>query len=66
MVERIAALASSDLADVISRSDVLVVSHNTDAYRKAITERPAHVDVIDLVRLFAEPPIGTGYQGISW
>lgn len=66
VVERIAALASSDLADVISRSDVLVVSHNTDAYRKAITERPAHVDVIDLVRLFAEPPIGTGYQGISW
>lgn len=66
LIEKVAALACSDVNELIDRSDVLVVSHATDAYRKAITERPSHVDVIDLARLFAEPPRGDGYQGISW
>ncbi len=53
-------------ADLTEESDVVVVSHATDEFRKAVKERRPGVHVLDLARLFPTPPSDPTYQGIAW
>jgi hypothetical protein len=45
---------------------VVIVSHATDEFRRAIASRPKHVHVLDLARLYQELPQEGNYQGIGW
>lgn len=54
-------------ADELMQScDVVVVSHATEDFRRAVKARPQAVHVIDLARLFKELPVDKNYQGIAW
>ena len=52
--------------DLLEASDVLVVSHSTDAFRNVVARREPHQRVIDLVRLDREINERPSYQGICW
>lgn len=54
-------------ADELMRNcEVVVVSHATDHFRKAVTDRPKNVEIIDLARLFKSLPQDSAYRGIAW
>lgn len=46
--------------------EVVVVSHATEIFRRAVQQRPTGVEIIDLARLFKSPPQDQTYQGIAW
>ncbi len=52
--------------ELVGWADVVVVSHATPAFRKAVSERAPHVHVLDLARLFKELPDDATYEGIAW
>jgi GDP-mannose 6-dehydrogenase len=53
--------------DVLAAADVIVVANVSPRFREASTHFEARHTVIDLVRLWTEPPAGCGeYIGISW
>ncbi|MDJ0614896.1 MAG: UDP-glucose/GDP-mannose dehydrogenase family protein [Rhizobiaceae bacterium] len=52
--------------DVMAESDVVVVSQNNQRFVQLVVSNLHQVKVVDLVRLFPEPPIFTGYYGIGW
>jgi len=52
--------------DVISQSDVIVVTQNTPEIQKLVASAFGRVEIIDLVRIFKEAPGFQGYQGIGW
>jgi GDP-mannose 6-dehydrogenase len=60
-----AALQSS-LGDVMAWADVIIVAHATDAFRQAVQKRQPHVYIVDLARLFPQPPTDPAYEGIGW
>jgi GDP-mannose 6-dehydrogenase len=66
LMDELETLCVGSAEDLIATSDVLVVSHATDAFRTAVLARPKHVRVLDLVRLFKEVPAERSYQGIAW
>jgi GDP-mannose 6-dehydrogenase len=64
--ERLPELLQPTLVLVTSRVDALVVGHATDLFRDAVHSRRADQTVLDLARLFAQPPVGPNYHGIAW
>ncbi len=52
--------------ELIANSDVVVVSHATEEFRKAVEARDRKVHVLDLARLFKQLPNDATYQGIAW
>jgi GDP-mannose 6-dehydrogenase len=58
-------MMSPSAGQVLENSDLLLVSHRTDGYRKLVAANPG-VQVVDLVRLFDRLPAGEGYEGIGW
>lgn len=65
-LERLPQLLKGDARALIASSDVVVVSHATDEYRRALTARPANVEVLDLVRLFGDCSKQSRYEGVAW
>lgn len=59
-------LAVSSAEELVKNSDVVVVSHATDAFRRAVSARRETVHVLDLARLFRVLPKGEAYHGIAW
>jgi GDP-mannose 6-dehydrogenase len=51
---------------LVAQCDVIVVSHATDEYRRAIAARAPDTHVLDLVRLFEKPALLKNYDGIAW
>ena len=66
LMDKLEALTVSSASELMLDCDVVVVSHATRQFREAVADRPAHVDIIDLARLFKDRVAETGYQGISW
>ena len=66
VMDRMAQLATTSAADLTDDADVIVVSHATDAYRRAVMHRPQGCSVIDLARLFDGRPADPDYHGIGW
>jgi len=66
LMDALEGMAMPDAAALVACSDIIVVSHATDEFRAAVRARPAHVHVLDLVRLFKERPEDPAYEGIAW
>lgn len=66
LMDRLETLCVSRLDDLMDQVDVVVVSHATDEFRRVVRERNPEIAVLDLVRLFADVPVETNYQGIAW
>lgn len=66
LMDQLEDIVIEDLDELLSQSDVLVVSHATDEFREAVKRRRYGTMVIDLARLYAEPPSDPYYDGISW
>lgn len=66
LMDNLEQITTKDIDELIECSDVVVVSHATNEFRKAVRERPKHVHVLDLARLFRELPDDPQYEGIAW
>lgn len=66
LMDKLPEVLRPSIDDVLDSCDVVVVSHARDDYRRAILHRRKGIQVIDLVRLFAELPDDPDYHGISW
>ncbi|MGE0699585.1 MAG: nucleotide sugar dehydrogenase [Hyphomicrobiaceae bacterium] len=66
LMDELEAITVADAAHLVASSDVVVVSHATADFRKAVEQRPQSVCVLDLARLFKSPPLDETYQGIAW
>ncbi len=66
LMDELQAMTVADAATLMADCDIVVVSHATDAFRKAVRERPAGVQILDLARLFKELPDDATYHGIAW
>jgi len=65
-VEALPEIMCAQGQDVISQSDVIVVTQNTPEIQKLVASAFGRVEIIDLVRIFKEQPNFQGYQGIGW
>jgi GDP-mannose 6-dehydrogenase len=54
------------LAEVRQRADVIVVTQKIPKYQDFVKEILSEKEVIDLVRLFADPPQSPNYSGLLW
>jgi GDP-mannose 6-dehydrogenase len=66
VLDRIPQLLQPTIRLVTSRADVLVAGHAIDQFRDVVRVRRSDQHVVDLARLFAEPPTDPLYQGIAW
>ncbi len=66
LLERFEIVRTENLNELLEGSDVLVVSHATEEFRRAVTMRGKGVAVLDLARLFRGRPREEGYEGIAW
>jgi GDP-mannose 6-dehydrogenase len=58
-------ILQDEVETVVTQSDVVVVCHANEPYRKVIATHP-EIPVIDLVRLFPEPSTFSHLNGIGW
>ncbi len=66
MLAHIESLTCAEIDDLMASADILVVSHATDEFRRAVAERNSAILVLDLVRLFKDVPADLTYHGMSW
>jgi GDP-mannose 6-dehydrogenase len=66
LMDELEALTMNSADELIANSDVVVVSHATEEFRKAVEARDRKVHVLDLARLFKQLPNDATYQGIAW
>ena len=66
LMDELEAITVPAAADLVAMSDVVVVSHATDEFRRAVMARKPSVHVLDLARLFKAIPSDANYQGIAW
>lgn len=66
LMDELEALTVPAVDDLMSQSDVIIVSHATDEFRKAVSSRESTVEVLDLARLFKEKREDATYRGIAW
>lgn len=66
LMDELEKLMIADGEDLVAGSDVLIVSHATEEFRRLVKARAPHVHVLDLVRLFKEPVAEPTYHGIAW
>jgi GDP-mannose 6-dehydrogenase len=67
LMDEIVDLTLESADDLVGHSDVIVVSHATDEFRRAIAARGQNVHVLDLARLHKElPEHDATYEGIAW
>jgi GDP-mannose 6-dehydrogenase len=66
LMDELETIALRDAATLVDTSDVIVVSHATEEFRRAVKARDAHVHVLDLARLWSARPDEETYHGIAW
>jgi GDP-mannose 6-dehydrogenase len=66
LMDNLEAMTVSSAAELVANSDVVVVSHATEEFRKAVNARNSNVHVLDLARLYKDIPADATYQGIAW
>jgi GDP-mannose 6-dehydrogenase len=66
LMDALEQLVETDIDELVTSADVLVVSHATPQVRSAVAARAPGVDVLDLARLYRGEAPGDGYQGIAW
>lgn len=65
-VQNLPGLLKATPEEVIAESEIIVVSQNNQRFVQLVVSNLHRLQVVDLVRLFPEPPIFTGYYGIGW
>lgn len=66
LMDELAELMIGEAGELVAGSDVLVVSHATEEFRRLVKSRAAKVHVLDLARLFKERIDDPTYHGIAW
>lgn len=66
LMDQLSGLMTEDAEKLVDSSDVVVVSHATEEFRRAVRDRRRGVHVLDLARLFPKVPEDQTYQGIAW
>ena len=66
LMDNLEKLTVKSAGELVASSDIVIVSHATDEFRKAVTERNKNIHVLDLARLFKVLPNDETYQGIAW
>lgn len=66
LMDRLSDVTVETAEQLVSSSDVVVVSHATEAFRKAVEARAPGVHVLDLARLNKAKTASDTYQGIAW
>ncbi len=66
LMNELADLTVADAETLLQNSDVLVVSHATEEFRKIVAKRDPSVHVLDVARLFKSLPEDETYHGIAW
>ncbi len=66
LMDGLAVIMMLDAERLVESSDVVVVSHATEQFRRAVQARAKSVHVLDLARLFSRVPDEPTYQGIAW
>lgn len=67
LMDGLKGMVVADVDALLAGSDVIVVSHATEEFRKAVRNRDKRLHVLDLARLFKELPADDAtYQGIAW
>ncbi|MGQ0672842.1 MAG: nucleotide sugar dehydrogenase [Hyphomicrobium sp.] len=66
LMDELERLTVCDAGTLVDQSDVVVVSHATEEYRRALTARRQGVHVLDLARVFKDIPDDPTYHGIAW
>lgn len=67
VMDKIDTLCASSIDELVESSDVLVVSHATEEFRRAVSNRDKRIQVLDLARLYKTlPEDDDTYQGIAW
>lgn len=66
VMQALPTLLCSQGDQVMNDCDVVVVTQKTPELQTLVARQFARTEIIDLVRLFQEPPMFAGYQGISW
>jgi GDP-mannose 6-dehydrogenase len=66
LMDQLEELCLDSAEALVAGCDIVVVSHATDEFRRALKARPAHVHVLDLARLYKALPAEPSYQGIAW
>jgi len=65
-IPHISRLLSTDLDEVTSFAEVVVVGHGTQEFREAVGKLDTSKIVIDLARVDDVVPEGVAYDGINW
>ena len=65
-IPHISRLISTDLEDVVTSAEVIVVGHRTKEFAAALEKHAGSRVVIDLARVFDRLPAGNSYEGINW
>lgn len=66
LMDSLSAMVVESAEALVAASDVIVVSHATPEFRKAVAGRAPGVHVLDLARLHRVAPTSDDYQGIAW
>ena len=65
-LDRLPKLLADDAEQLVAGADVVVVTHATDEFRRAVTARSPQTQVLDLARLFPNLPLDANYAGVAW
>ena len=65
-IPHVTSLMESSVAKVLDKSDLVIVSKNTNQFREELERRKKDLFVLDLVRIFADYRGRQNYEGISW
>jgi GDP-mannose 6-dehydrogenase len=65
-IPHISRLLSTNLEEVITSAEVIVVGHRTKEFSAALKKHAGDRIILDLARVFDELPGGTSYEGINW
>lgn len=66
LMDELEAMTLPSADELVSASDIVVVSHATNEFREAVLARKPTIHVLDLARLFKDVPSDPTYQGIAW
>ncbi len=65
-LDQMPSLLAASAEQLAAGAGVIIVSHATDEFRRAIAARAPGVQVIDLVRLYRSLPQDPAYEGVAW
>ena len=65
-IDKLPQLLAESADSLVGSVDVVVVSHASDEFRRAVSARGPEVQVLDLVRLYRNLPQDATYRGVGW